>query len=148
MWYKCHVSLRAYQSEKVFKGFIVLCMIVRKCLYIIAEAGKHLRHAEQLPSRTIFGHSWSTHLLKWWQNQSYFITVCTFKSVYHVMCCQHFQTEVNSHQPLTSSVLHAGQHLLSCINTSSPCQSHTNKTQLILKEVVYLRFTPLFSCRI
>ncbi|GLD74457.1 centrosomal protein of 68 kDa isoform X1 [Lates japonicus] len=31
-----------------------------------------------------------------------------------------FQVEVNSHQPLTSSVLHSGQLLLSCINTTSP----------------------------
>ncbi|MED6260740.1 hypothetical protein ATANTOWER_027578, partial [Ataeniobius toweri] len=35
---------------------------------------------------------------------------------------QSFQKEVSSHQPLTSCVLHAGQHLLSCINGTSPCQ--------------------------
>nr|XP_046258208.1 centrosomal protein of 68 kDa isoform X2 [Scatophagus argus] len=34
---------------------------------------------------------------------------------------QNFQREVSSHQPLTSSVLHSGQLLLSCINTTSPC---------------------------
>ncbi|XP_061600978.1 centrosomal protein of 68 kDa isoform X2 [Cololabis saira] len=33
---------------------------------------------------------------------------------------QHFQREVCSQQPLTSTVLHAGQHLLRCINVSSP----------------------------
>ncbi|KAE8280272.1 Centrosomal protein of 68 kDa [Larimichthys crocea] len=33
---------------------------------------------------------------------------------------QSFQREVSSHQPLTSSVLHTGQLLLSCINTTSP----------------------------
>ncbi|KAM6916261.1 centrosomal protein of 68 kDa [Xenentodon cancila] len=33
---------------------------------------------------------------------------------------QHFQREVRSQQPLTSTVLHAGQHLLSSINISSP----------------------------
>ncbi|KAK5614680.1 hypothetical protein CRENBAI_006271 [Crenichthys baileyi] len=33
---------------------------------------------------------------------------------------QSFQKEVSSHQPLTSCVLHAGQHLLSCINGTSP----------------------------
>ncbi|XP_018549599.1 centrosomal protein of 68 kDa isoform X2 [Lates calcarifer] len=33
---------------------------------------------------------------------------------------QTFQVEVNSHQPLISSVLHSGQLLLSCINTTSP----------------------------
>ncbi|KAM4729555.1 centrosomal protein of 68 kDa isoform 2-T2 [Anableps anableps] len=33
---------------------------------------------------------------------------------------QSFQKEVRSHQPLTSCVLHAGQHLLSCINGTSP----------------------------
>ncbi|XP_022063402.2 centrosomal protein of 68 kDa isoform X1 [Acanthochromis polyacanthus] len=31
-----------------------------------------------------------------------------------------FQKEVSSHQPLTSCVLHTGQLLLSCINTTSP----------------------------
>ncbi|XP_023119555.2 centrosomal protein of 68 kDa isoform X1 [Amphiprion ocellaris] len=31
-----------------------------------------------------------------------------------------FQKEVSSHQPLTSGVLHTGQLLLSCINTTSP----------------------------
>ncbi|KAM4600077.1 centrosomal protein of 68 kDa isoform 2-T4 [Fundulus diaphanus] len=33
---------------------------------------------------------------------------------------QSFQKEVSSHQPLTACVLHAGQHLLSCINGTSP----------------------------
>uniref|UniRef100_A0A1A8DS46 Centrosomal protein 68 n=1 Tax=Nothobranchius kadleci TaxID=1051664 RepID=A0A1A8DS46_NOTKA len=33
---------------------------------------------------------------------------------------QMFQKELSSHRPLTSCVLHAGQHLLSCINTISP----------------------------
>ncbi|XP_035519823.1 centrosomal protein of 68 kDa isoform X2 [Morone saxatilis] len=33
---------------------------------------------------------------------------------------QSFQREVSSHQPLTSSVLHSGQLLLSCLNTTSP----------------------------
>ncbi|XP_076599996.1 centrosomal protein of 68 kDa isoform X2 [Chaetodon auriga] len=33
---------------------------------------------------------------------------------------QSFQREVSSHQPLTSCVLHTGQLLLSCINTTSP----------------------------
>ncbi|KAF3708519.1 Centrosomal protein of 68 kDa [Channa argus] len=33
---------------------------------------------------------------------------------------QSFQREVSSHRPLTSCVLHAGQLLLSCINTTSP----------------------------
>lgn len=41
------------------------------------------------------------------------------------MSCQTFQVEVNSHQPLISSVLHSGQLLLSCINTTSPRQSVT-----------------------
>uniref|UniRef100_A0A3Q1C6N5 Centrosomal protein 68 n=1 Tax=Amphiprion ocellaris TaxID=80972 RepID=A0A3Q1C6N5_AMPOC len=34
-----------------------------------------------------------------------------------------FQKEVSSHQPLTSGVLHTGQLLLSCINTTSPRQA-------------------------
>uniref|UniRef100_A0A671VWG0 Centrosomal protein 68 n=1 Tax=Sparus aurata TaxID=8175 RepID=A0A671VWG0_SPAAU len=38
---------------------------------------------------------------------------------------QSFQREVSSHQFLTTSVLHTGQLLLSCINTTSPCQSLT-----------------------
>ncbi|XP_045926769.1 centrosomal protein of 68 kDa-like [Micropterus dolomieu] len=33
---------------------------------------------------------------------------------------QSFQREVSGHQPLTSCVLHTGQLLLSCINTTSP----------------------------
>uniref|UniRef100_A0A3B5R3P0 Centrosomal protein 68 n=1 Tax=Xiphophorus maculatus TaxID=8083 RepID=A0A3B5R3P0_XIPMA len=33
---------------------------------------------------------------------------------------QSFQKELSSHQPLTSCVLRAGQHLLSCINSTSP----------------------------
>ncbi|XP_042289532.1 centrosomal protein of 68 kDa isoform X1 [Thunnus maccoyii] len=33
---------------------------------------------------------------------------------------QSFQKEVSNHQPLTSCVLHSGQLLLSCINTTSP----------------------------
>ncbi|XP_037536823.1 centrosomal protein of 68 kDa [Nematolebias whitei] len=33
---------------------------------------------------------------------------------------QSFQKEMSEHQPLTSCVLHAGQHLLSCINNTSP----------------------------
>lgn len=40
-------------------------------------------------------------------------------------CYQSFQREVSSHQPLTSSVLHTGQLLLSCINATSPCQCVT-----------------------
>ncbi|KAF6727050.1 Centrosomal protein of 68 kDa [Oryzias melastigma] len=38
---------------------------------------------------------------------------------------QRFQKELSSHQPLTSSVLHSGQHLLNCINATSPCQPQT-----------------------
>ncbi|XP_043992793.1 centrosomal protein of 68 kDa isoform X2 [Gambusia affinis] len=33
---------------------------------------------------------------------------------------QSFQKELSSHQPLTSCVLRAGQHLLSCMNSTSP----------------------------
>lgn len=38
-------------------------------------------------------------------------------------CHQSFQREVSSYQPLTSSVLQAGQLLLSCMDTTSPGES-------------------------
>uniref|UniRef100_A0A3Q0SPD1 Centrosomal protein 68 n=1 Tax=Amphilophus citrinellus TaxID=61819 RepID=A0A3Q0SPD1_AMPCI len=38
---------------------------------------------------------------------------------------QSFQREVSRHQPLASCALHAGQLLLSCMNSTSPCQSVT-----------------------
>lgn len=62
------------------------------------------------------------------------------------LCYQSFQREVSSHQPLTSSVVHTGQLLLSCINTMSPCQCVTpifTKTSML---VIIFSLSQFFMC--
>ncbi|XP_039996122.1 centrosomal protein of 68 kDa isoform X2 [Xiphias gladius] len=58
---------------------------------------------------------------------------------------QSFQREVSSHQPLTSCVLHAGQLLLSCINTTSPLLRNTLLLVERQCEALQTNTEPLFS---
>ncbi|XP_008299791.1 centrosomal protein of 68 kDa isoform X2 [Stegastes partitus] len=59
---------------------------------------------------------------------------------------QSFQKEVSSHQPLTSCVLHTGQLLLSCINSTSPLLR--DSLMLIEKQsgALQIHMEHFFSC--
>lgn len=78
-------------------------------------------HVSEIVRYTLICHI-SDHFTFWsdpaWIISTYALSVILTNGVSYSQC---FQTDVSSHQPLTSSVLHTGQVLLDCINTTSPC---------------------------